>query len=344
MTEPRTVGVEDFAAFIDARDRFVFTTHMTPDGDGLGSELALCRFLRGRGKDVRIINCSSVPEDLRFLVRTGEVITFQKGRHESELRDAGAVVAFDLGGAGRLGRMEECVRASGGAKALLDHHIFENDLFDTLYVDTQVSSSAELTYRLIQRMGGRIDHSLAEPLYIGLVQDTGSFNYNSTSPFVHRMAAEFLEAGVDPYRIWKKIACQKPFGRVRLLGLSLSRIEMLAQGRVAGVDIDLDYLRNNGGEVRDAFEVVNHFLTIRGVEIGVLALQIGTKKVKFSMRSSGRHDVHAIAAEFGGGGHRFAAGFTVEGHEVSDIYREILNRAVDLVHGHDVGNGDHDGD
>ncbi|MCA9322533.1 MAG: bifunctional oligoribonuclease/PAP phosphatase NrnA [Planctomycetes bacterium] len=331
MTRGLATDVEGFARFLNECDRIILTTHMTPDGDGLGSELALYRFLKKRDKDVRILNCSSVPPDLRFLTRSGEVLTFQKGKHEPLVEGAGSIIAFDLGGAGRLGRMEAPVRAAQAPKALLDHHIFANDLFDLLFVEAQASSSAELTYRVIKHMGGKITQDIAEPLYIGIVQDTGSFNYNSTSPYTHRMAAEFLEAGVNPYRIWKKLHCQKPFDRVRLMGLNIARIDLHASGRVAALKVDLEFLKQNKGEVRDAFEVVNHFLSIQGVDVGCLALQIGSEKTKFSLRSAGTFDVHAIAAEYGGGGHRFAAGFTVDERVLSEIYDEIVGRLVRLV-------------
>ncbi len=331
MSTDRLVGVDQFVGFLKSHEKILFTTHMTPDGDGLGSELALMRHLRSTGKDVRILNCSGVPADLRFLTRTGEVTTFQKGKHEELIAEADAIVAFDLGGAGRLGRMEGPVRSSGAAKALLDHHIFDNDLFDLLYVDTHASSSAELTHRVLLALGARLTLDLAEPLYVGLVQDTGSFNYNSTSPLTHRLAAEYMEAGVNPYRIWKKLHCQKPFDRVRLMGLNISRIQLTHGAKIASLQVSLDFLKEHGGEVRDAFEVVNHFLSIRGVEIGCLALQIGSERTKFSLRSAGRHDVHAIAREYGGGGHRFAAGFTVDGRASSEVYEEVMERLGRLV-------------
>ena len=323
--------VEALAEYLTRHDEYIFTTHMTPDGDGLGSELALMRSLRAKGKSVQIINCSSVPEDLRFLVRSGEIITYQKDKHASLVREATAIVAFDLGGAGRLGRMEPAVRSSPARKILVDHHIFENDLFDMPLLDTTASSSAEITWRLLGALGVKIDKDVAEPLYVGLIQDTGSFNYNTTSPLSHRIAAEFLEIGVNPYRIWKKLNCQKSFGRVRLMGLNISRIEISQQGKIASLKVDLDFLKRNQGEVRDAFEVVNHFLTINGVEVGCLALQIGSEKTKFSLRSAGRFDVFGIAKSFGGGGHRYAAGFTVDGMSTDQAFNTIMTRVTKLV-------------
>lgn len=338
-----TTSVDQVAAYLLAHDRFVFTTHLTPDGDGIGSQLGLLRFLRALGKDVVVINCSSVPVDLRFLARAGEVITYQKDKHAATLADAGAIVAFDLGGVGRLGKMEEPVRASGATKILIDHHVYENDIFDLPLVESHKSSSAEITYDIIKACGGVIDLAIAEPLYVGVVQDTGSFNYGSTSPRTHWLAAEFLEAGVNPYRIWRKLNCQKPFKRVRLMGECIARIEMLHAGRVSAVRIDLEFLRAIGGEVRDAFEVVNHLLTIEGVDVGVLALQIGSQRTKFSLRSAGKYDVFRVAREFGGGGHRHAAGCVIDGADFDVACRTMMDRVLRVFEPLGVGTGDDGG-
>ncbi len=313
-------------------DKILLTTHMTPDGDGLGSELAFLRHLRRLGKKVAILNCSSVPEDLRFLVRSGEVITFQKDKHEEMVAEADVICAFDLGAAGRLGRMEGPVRSAKCSKILIDHHLFDNDLFDVLFVDTQASSSAELTFTLLEEMEmKKLDVDVAEPLQVGLIQDTGSFNYNTTTPSALRLAAKFLEAGVKPYRLWRKLNCQKPLHRVRFMGNNIAKIELHEGGRLSSVLCDLEYMKKVKGEPRDAFEVVNHLLSIRGVEVGCFAVQIASNKTKFSLRSAGRLDVCDLAKEFGGGGHRFAAGFTVEKKSAQEAFAEVLERCSDLV-------------
>ena len=323
--------IDELVQVLHDKERFVFTTHLTPDGDGLGSEVALARILRRAGKDVAIINCSGTPADLRFLLRSGEVITFAPNKHDDAVRNADVIIAFDLGGAGRLGRMEGAVRKSRALRIVVDHHIFENDTFDLEVIDTKSSSSAEITWQIIERFGGHIDRDIAEPLYVGLVQDTGSFNYNSTNPSTHHIAARCLEAGVNPQRIWRKLNCKKDLGRVRFMGFNISRIALSRDRRVSSVKIDLDTVRRHGVEPRDAFEVVNHLLTIDGIEVGLLALQIGSRRVKFSLRSAGRVDVYQIARDYGGGGHRYAAGFTVDDIDVEEAYQELLARVRHAV-------------
>lgn len=323
--------IRRLAKYLAENDNYLLTTHLTPDGDGLGSQLALHRVLKRMGKTSQILNCSSVPPDLRFMVRSGEIITYQKDRHEEVVATIPHIIAFDLGGAGRLGRMEKPVRRAKGKRILIDHHIFDDSLFSDGVVAPDRSSSAEITFELIKAMGQKVDRDIATPLYVGIVQDTGSFNYNTTSHYTHLAAAELLQAGVNPHRIWKKLNCQQPFKRIRLLGQNLARIEMSACGRLAVVKVTLQYLKENEGEVRDAFEVINHLLSIDGVEVGMLGLQIGTERSKFSLRSGGRCDVFSIASSFGGGGHRYAAGFTVEDRAFDAAYSDVLKQVRGLV-------------
>ena len=326
-----TESIRSLAAYLAANDNYLLTTHLTPDGDGLGSQLALHRVLVGMGKSVQILNCSSVPADLRFMVRSGEIITYRADRHEELVKTIDHIIAFDLGGAGRLGRMEKPVRAAKGKRILIDHHIFDDDLFRDGVIAPDRSSSAEITFELIKAMDQEVTREVAEPLYVGIVQDTGSFNYNTTSHFTHLVAAELLQAGVNPHRIWKRLNCQQPLKRMRLLGQNLARIDMSACGRVARVKVSLNFLKECDGEVRDAFEVINHLLMIDGVEVGLLGLQIGSDRTKFSLRSSGRCDVFSIASSFGGGGHRFAAGFTIEDRDFDAAYTDVVTKVRALV-------------
>ncbi|MAG55052.1 MAG: hypothetical protein CMJ83_02050 [Planctomycetes bacterium] len=290
----------------------VLTTHVTPDGDGLGAALALCRWLRRCGKEAWVINCSSAPHDLRWLYERGEFHVYSGGRQFKRVQDADVIVATDIGGSDRLGKMMEPVKRSKATKLVIDHHIYENDLFDLELIDCHASSSAEITYRLLQDLGADIDVAIAEPLYVGLVSDTGGFAYSATSPAAHEMAAELLEAGVDPHYVWRKLTCQVPFNKMRFLGLLMARLNLVAEERLVWTSVDLDFLKRNETAPRDAFEIVNHFLHLKGVEVGAFFMEISKTKTKVSMRSAGRIDVCEIAKGNGGGGHRFAAGCTIE--------------------------------
>lgn len=328
---PDAATIAEVAERLRSLDDIVLTTHITPDGDGLGSELAMLRHLRTAGRRVTAINCSAVPPDLRFLCRDGEILTWNRERHAALVAGAGAIIAFDLGGSVRLGRMEEPVRASKALRILIDHHIDNNDLFDLPVIRTDVCASAELTYDLILALGGKITPAIAEPLYVGVVSDTGAFQYNATTPRTHALAAEFLRAGVNPHRIWRKLNCQRELQRVRILGILLAAIDTSCGGQVASARVDLDFLKRHAIEAKHVFDVVPHLLSIQGVEVGAFFLEVSSTRTKVSLRSAGRVDVSGVATAHGGGGHRFAAGCTVEGPPLAEAIPLILGEVTALV-------------
>ena len=331
MTRDAAPGHDDIAAAregiarrLEEAETVVLTTHVTPDGDGLGSAIALCRHLRRRGKEAMVINCSSVPHDLRWLYERGEFQVYNGARHEKRVLEADAIVATDIGGSERLGKMLDPVRRSRGTKIVVDHHVYDNDLFDLPLITVDVSSSAELTYDLLRHMGARMDRHLAEPLYVGLASDTGGFAYSATSPQAHRMAAELLQAGVDPHSVWRKTHCQVPHGKMRFLGLLMSQLQLEHDGRLIWTSVDLDFLRLNDTVPRDAFEIVNHFLHVKGVEVGVFFMEITKTRTKVSLRSAGTVDVCRVAKRHGGGGHRFAAGCAIDSMGLAVAIPHIL--------------------
>lgn len=315
------------AARLRASSRIILTTHITPDADGLGSALALLRVLAAMGKSAKLVNCSTAPREMQFLFRRGEFHVYEKGRHDPEIQSADAIVATDIGGTKRLGRMEPAIRAAPGAKIVIDHHLYQNDLFDLPYIVMTASSSAELTYDLIRTLGVPVTPDVAEPLYCGLVADTGSFAFEATSPKAHHLAADLVEAGAKPQKLWRQLNCQKSLLKMKVLGALLAALESDPNGRIVWCRIDLEFLQRHGIEARDSFEIVNYFLYIKGVEVGALFMQLGSDKTKVSLRSAGKIDVCSIAQAHGGGGHRFAAGCTIDGLTFDQAIQEVLGAA-----------------
>lgn len=327
---------DNIASILSRSRSVILTTHITPDGDGLGSALGLSRYLRARGKKTRVINCSAMPPNLRWMVQDGEFTVWSADHHEQRLRGADAVVATDLGNASRLGRMEQPVRRASGTRILIDHHIYQNDLFDLPLIVVEASSSAEIAYDLIRHMGGEITPDIAEPLYVGVISDTGNFSYSGTTPRAHRIAAELLEAGVEPQAVWRRLHCQVPQRKMRFLGDRLANLNFAEEGRLVWTAIDSARLKTFGIPARDAFEVVNYFLNIKGVELGLLFMQVSETLTKVSLRSAGGPDVCEIARRHAGGGHRFAAGCTVDGPRYEEAIRILLEEAAAALAGSDA--------
>ena len=320
-----TPTLERIAGVLEQSSAVVLTTHVTPDGDGLGSAGAWGGCLRRRGKAATVINCSAAPQDLRWLYQPGEFKIYGPGRSERLVEGADVILATDIGGSDRLGKMLEPVRRAAATRIVIDHHVYENDIFDEALIETAASSAAELTYHLLRHMGAELGPELAEPLYVGLVSDTGGFAYSATTARAHLMAATLVEAGVDPHHVWRQTHCQVPHNKMRFLGLLLARLVLECDGRVIWTSTDLDLLKRNDTLPRDAFEVVNHFMRVKGVEVGLFFMEISKTRTKVSLRSTGSVDVSEIARQYGGGGHRFAAGCTVPDKELPKAISHLLD-------------------
>ena len=301
----------DLARCLQDAERVVLTTHITPDGDGLGSALALMRQLRRMGKTAIVVNCSTTPHDLRWLYTKADFRVFNGQREQDLLTAADVIVATDIGGSSRLGTMRDPVAAASATKVVIDHHVYENDIFDIALIDPKASSSAEITFHVLEHLNADLDEELATPLYVGLTSDTGNFSYSATSPKCHQMAARLLEAGVEPQVVWRNMACQIPMSKMKCLGLLLARLNPEQNGKLVWTSVDREFLSRNETQARDAFEVVNYMLRVKDVEAGVFFMEVHKKATKVSLRSAGTLDVCTLAQQFGGGGHRFAAGCTV---------------------------------
>ncbi len=300
----------------------VLTVHTTPDGDALGSQLALLRFLRAEGRTVTAVNCDPVPETLRFLDPHGDLQTWDPSRHATLLRDAGLVVCLDFNERSRVRSMSPALESTRARIAVIDHHLDPRP-FAHLYLNlTEASSSAEIVFDLIAEAGVALTKDLALPLYVGMVTDTGSFRFDKTTPAVHRKAAAMLEAGVDPSDTHRRVYDDYPINRTMLLGHILSGMRVECEGRVTLLTVTKAMFDMTGTTAEHVENTVNYGLSIRGVEAAALLTELDDA-VKISFRSSGRIAVNDIAHGFNGGGHRLAAGGRVQGEDIASVRERV---------------------
>jgi bifunctional oligoribonuclease and PAP phosphatase NrnA len=291
-----------------ANDRFLLTTHEGPDGDALGSLLAMHGFLEQLGKDSVMFLAAKefpLPVEYRFLPLTDVF-------HEPPADVVDRVLVFlDCG---NIDRMPVSFLQRDGADVLnIDHH-HDNTRFGTVnLVDTQASCTAQIVLEIGKRLGVELNPELAVALYVGLVTDTGKFMYENTDVAAHLMAAELIQAGVDVDDTYRRLYERVPIEKLRLTARALEKVKVLDEGRLAVTYIDAgDYEATGAGEVLTE-GIIDH---IRGLEGTAVAAVIrdktdgGRSARKVSLRSTdGTVDVSAIARAHGGGGHRRAAGF-----------------------------------
>jgi len=322
-------------ALIDAHEHFLLTTHISPDGDAIGSELGLARYLRRLGKSVTILNDDDLPDHLAWLPEAGRIETLVEGdvAQQKALAEAEVAVVLDTNAAERLGELAEPVRQGGTEVLLIDHHTEPEDWFDHAFQRDTAAATAELICELIDEAGrpDLIDAQIATTLYTGLMTDTGSFRYSSVTPQVHRTTATLLErGGISPAPIHSALYDNRSLASLRLLGRALERIQLRYDGAVGYTSITPEVLEAAGAGPEDKGDLVSHVMSVQGVRAALLFTETeGGTKVSF--RSEDDTHVDGWARRFDGGGHRNASGAYLEGYSLERALRDVLGAAPQFI-------------
>ena len=319
--------LSEVAACLQAHDRFLVASHEEPDGDAMGSTLALGRLLEELGKDVLRFNHDPVPYNFEFLAGADDVVTEIPPETQIDV-----LVLLDCSSVDRLGDAFPSVGSlSPDEIVVIDHHdTLDRQTGDHYLHDTEAAATGELIFRLIRELEAPLTEAVARSLYCALMTDTGSFQYSNTSRTTFRIAGELLDAGVDAWEMTAHLYESEPLERIELLGEVLDTLDLSPCGRLAFIRIDRDTLGDSDrtAELTDGF--INYGRSIRGVEVSTQLRERQDGRWKVSFRSSGRVDVSRLASRFGGGGHKNAAGCVVEGAP-DEIERELSEALTDLL-------------
>jgi phosphoesterase RecJ-like protein len=308
--------------------RICLTTHVNPDGDGLGSEVAMVHLLRARGCTVHITNPSPTPARFAFLLADLPDADLS-GHAVKELRRADLIMVLDIADLTRLGSLGDTVKERGVPVVCIDHHISSGSLPDgPRYVDATAAATGELIAMLAADLGWPVDAAAARALYVALVTDTGGFRFSNTRPRTLRVAADLLAAGVDPEQVYLDVYASAPEGRPRLLAEVLQTLVVEADRGLAWVTVPPGALQRHGVDPDDLDGVVEHARSIRGVRLAILFREMSGGRTKVSLRSVGDVNVAELARPFGGGGHAKAAGIAIHGAmpEVQQIVLDASRR------------------
>ncbi|RMG43163.1 MAG: bifunctional oligoribonuclease/PAP phosphatase NrnA [Acidobacteria bacterium] len=292
--------------------RWILTTHLNPDGDGIGSQAGFAAWLRRGGAEVRIVNRDAIPGTLRFLDPEGCIEVYDPAEHDAPIAEADAVVMLDNSDPARLGEMEGAVRAARGLKICIDHHPEPDPMWDLLLVDPEASCTAEIVLRLFEATGDPVDRDAATALYAALVSDTGRFRFGNTDADAFRMAAKLVAAGASPAEVYARLEERFSAAFLVLLGRMLADLEVRAGGRLLVLRTPADFEGALGPAGEDLSEVINLALRSSESRVAVLFRPLGPDRTKISLRSKGRLDVNRLARAHGGGGHRNASGIVME--------------------------------
>ncbi|MDR0498274.1 MAG: bifunctional oligoribonuclease/PAP phosphatase NrnA [Holophagales bacterium] len=308
----------DFFQKLDSFNRVLISTHEQPDADAIGATLGIAWYLRGLGKDTRIVVTPRLPDFLKFLDTEKWIECFDPNFHRDIAAWPDCWVLADASELSRLGPLKDNFLAAKGGKGCIDHHIIGSsmEVFDFVYSNPDASSACELVLQAINFSSGLsmdMPLAMAQALYAGLVDDTGNFRFNNTSHTVFRMAASLLEKGVKPDVVYRSLYNQGTLAKMRLFGIAFERMRLYCDERLAVTTVSLDDMKSVGAVHEDLEGLVNRPMELRTVEVSALAYEKFNGSVKLSTRSKYRVDVNAVCRLFGGGGHRLASGATLPG-------------------------------
>ncbi|SDE33629.1 DHH family phosphoesterase [Desulfuromonas thiophila] len=314
--------LNEIAAAIRASQTVLIAAHEGPDGDAIGSTLALTLALREMGKQAVAFNCDGVPDKLAFLAGSDGLVCQLPAQQR-----------FDLGfvlDAGELRRVRHDMRACCQVLVNIDHHPCSEDFGDHYWVDTQASATAVLIYRLLRSLNHSLSQPVAECLYTAILSDTGSFRYSSANPEAYTVAGELVAVGVDPWRVAGGLYESQEAQRLRLLALALATLRLSRCGRIAAISATTDMFAEAQARPEDADSFVNYPRSIRGVEVALFFRQTAEQCYKLSMRSKGLIDVGSLSRELGGGGHHNAAGAELTG-TLPQVQEFVFSRLEPLL-------------
>jgi phosphoesterase RecJ-like protein len=324
-------SIEQFHRLIEGANSILVTTHINPDGDAIGSQACLVKFLRSHGKQVRIVNQDPTPEALAF-VEDPEVRAepYDPELHDDLLRETDLLVLVDNSAPDRLGSMEGVMVAAADKTLCLDHHPSRGAPWAHAINDMESCATTAVIYDLTRNCGWQPDLHAAQAIYVGLVTDTGFFRFNSTNAHAHAIASELLSMGIRSDRIYRRIYERNSPAFTRLLGHALTGLRLDAGGTVASVTITRKLIDSLDAANEDTTEISTAMLALDGVRVVALCRELPDGRIKVSLRSKGDLNVHRLALEFGGGGHKNASGIVMSG-ALEEVVEVVISKAAALV-------------
>jgi len=312
------------ADLIRESDSFIVASHIDPDGDAIGSQLAMWSILKRLGKSAKVISEDPVPDTYTFLEGSEEVVNSPTG-------PADVAIVVDAATLHRTGWVSDLVKQCSRV-VNIDHHQSNENFGDINLVDTRAGAAGEVIYNLSRELGVELEPGEAEALFVAILSDTGCFRFPNTSSDTLRVAAALVDAGVSPYHAGSEVFWKRSESGLKLLSSALASIEVTNSGDVATMDITQRMYRETGASPRESEGFANYPRSIKDVKVGVLIRETRDGHYRISLRSREDFPIADVAKSFGGGGHPTAAGCRIDGDldSVKARLRErIASKALD---------------
>lgn len=302
---------EKILQIIEKGKRFILTTHINPDGDALGSEIALSQFLLNKHKQVWIINNTPTSANYRFLDPENKIIIFNPRSHAKLIASADVYLILDISDWERLSELGKQIKQSSVPKICIDHHHIEARFADIDVICEQASSTGELIYEFLTYAKSEINNRIAEALYTCILTDTGSFRFSNTTSLTHLIVSHLLKEGVNARAIYQEVYERNTRNKIALMGKALNGLKYECDGKLAWFVVSQQMFQEAEAQKWDTEGFPEIPRTIDGVEVALMFTELGSSKVKISLRSKGKVIINNVAMKLGGGGHSYAAGAVV---------------------------------
>jgi bifunctional oligoribonuclease and PAP phosphatase NrnA len=308
-----TIDWAKLSQFIARHDRFLVSSHVRPDADAIGSCLGMAYLLESLGKQATIVSPSAVPPSLAFLDPERKVKHLGQDIHISELAAAQAHMIVDTSAWAQLADVGKWLKSAGIPRAVVDHHVSNDDLGAELFKDTKSEATGALVFQFSEYLKVQLSHPVAVAVFAAIATDTGWFRFSATSGETMRTIGKLIDLGVRQDEIYRELYEQATLARMRLFGRALGRITIEEGGQLAFTWVTAADFSEFGAVPSDTEDLVNECLKITGTRAAFIAIEQPTGAVKVSFRSRNALDVAKVAESFGGGGHKQAAGATLVG-------------------------------
>ncbi len=326
------INFEQLKKIILENSSFLLTTHVNPDADAIGSEMAFYLILKELGKKAFIINHSITPYNLEFMDVDKKIQKYNEEVHKNIFNEVDVLVALDFNRSDRMVSMQNVFNQSSKLKICIDHHQEPEKFVDYFFNGTSYSATGHIIYKFIKTtdiIG--LNYDVAFQIYAAIMTDTGSFRFERTTPELHRIIAELLEYKVNPFEVYDKLYDQSKFSKIKLLGVALESIQIYGKDKkIAYMVLKQSSFKTLNAVESDTENFVNYTLSIEGVVIGIFFIEL-KHGFKVSFRSKGEIPVNKLAGEFGGGGHTNAAGARFFKDSIDEYIPIILKKTENYL-------------
>lgn len=323
-----TVRCHNFKKTVEENKTFLVTTHLNPDGDAIGSLLGFGLAIKTLNKELCLAIADFFPKSYKTLPGSEFIQHASSIKFDEASFDVGVVL--DCADLGRAGKDLETILTNNCSYLInIDHHISNKSFGSLNIIDIAASATGEIVFEILENTGIKITPEVATNLYTAIVSDTGSFQYQNTTPKSHRIAASLIEYGADQRLVQQILHESHSLANIRLLEKSLSTLSVHTSGLIAWMTVTQNFLLETGSKLEDCEGFINYPKSLFGVELAILFKEVNKNEVKVSFRSKNNVDVNKLAAYFGGGGHERASGCTIQG-PLEKVQEMVIQKAVNL--------------